>query len=169
MSNNYHIHVYLGVFVNGQQVALPAGVGMENPGAFGSGYPSYPNFIDAATCFYHIHVHDRSGIVHVEDPDPNNIPITGTMYTTTDLFNIWGITVNSSQFGPFSGPIRVFTSGQVYRGDDASTNFTTEASDLTYYGDDANDIPLYSHEVIYVEVGPTWPTTLPNVQFYLEY
>lgn len=172
MSNNYHVHVYLGLFVNGSQVALPAGVGMNNPGAFGSGDPSYPGFINSASCFYHIHIHDQSGIVHIEDPDPNAVPITGSLYTLQNLFDIWGITVNSGQFGPFSGggtPLRVFTTGQVFRGDcDSTATCTVPATDLTYYGDNPSSIPMYSHEVIFVEVGPTWPTTLPNIQFYTE-
>jgi hypothetical protein len=163
MSNNYHIHVYLGLYVNGKQVALPAGAGMENPGAPSNG------FVNTATCFYHIHTHDQSGIVHVEDPNPNNVPVTATLYTLKSFFDIWGITVDSNRFGPFSGPVRVFTSGQVYRGNDSNTNFVTPATDLTFYGTDPNSVALYSHEVIYVEVGPTWPATLPNVQFYLEY
>ncbi len=168
MSGNYHVHVYLGLYVNGQQVALPAGVGMENPGPPGSG-GGPPGFVNAATCFYHIHTHDQSGVVHIEDPDPSNVPITGTLYTLKNLFDEWGITVSANQFGPFSGPVRVFTSGQVYRGNDTGTNFTTEASDLTYWGSDATTVPIYSHEVIDVEVGPTWPTALPNVYFYVQY
>ncbi|HTU71031.1 MAG TPA: hypothetical protein VMF11_12015 [Candidatus Baltobacteraceae bacterium] len=161
MSNNYHIHVYLGIYVNGQQAALPIAIGMENPG------PPDDGFIDTATCFYHIHTHDSSGIVHVEDPDPNNIPITGTMYTVQNILDVWGITADSNHFGPFTGPVRVFTSGQVYRGD--SNNGLVPATDLTFYGTNPVTVPLYSHEVIDVEIGPTWPTTLPNVSFYLEY
>jgi hypothetical protein len=34
---------------------------------------------------------------------------------------------------------------------------------------DPNAIPLYSHEVIFLEVGPTYPTILPNVIFYSEF
>jgi hypothetical protein len=169
MSNNYHVHIYLGLFVNGSQVALPMGVGMENPGQPGiDGNP--PGFINTATCFYEIHTHDRSGIVHVESTDPTGAPITATLYTTQNLFDIWGITVNSGQFGPFSGPIRVFTSGQTFRGGcSTDASCTIPATDLTYYGSNASGIPMYSHEVIMVEVGPTWPTTLPNVRFYMEY
>lgn len=169
MSNNYHVHIFLGVYVNGNLTALPGGVGMDNPGAFGSGGGG-TGFINAATCFYHLHVHDRSGYVHVEDPDPNNVPITGTLYTLKELFDIWGISVNANQFGPFSGPVRVFTSGQTFRGGCSSTaTCTIPATDLTYYGSDATTVAIYSHEVIYIEIGPTWPTTLPNVEFYTEY
>ncbi len=159
MSNNYHVHFYLGIFVNGKQVATPAGIGMKNPHA-----PDSRGFVNYADCFYHIHTHDASGLVHVEDPNPQNLPITATMYTLKTMFDIWGVTVNSNQFGPFSGPVRVFTTGQLYRGD--SGNGTVPAKYLTFYGTDANNIPIYSYEVIFIEVGPTYPTTLPNVHFY---
>jgi hypothetical protein len=161
MSNNYHIHVFLAVYANGQLMALPTAIGMENPGAAVSG------FVNTATCFYHIHTHDSTDLVHVEDPDPNNIPITGTLYTVQQVLDIWGITTDANHFGPFTGPVEVFTSGQVYRGD--QNNQITPASDLTYWGTNAATVPLYSHEYIVVEIGPTYPTSLPNVQFYLEY
>ncbi|HTV93877.1 MAG TPA: hypothetical protein VMG98_14290 [Verrucomicrobiae bacterium] len=161
MSNNYHIHVFLGVYVNGTQMALPIAIGMQNPGAASDG------FIDTASCFYHIHTHDSSGLVHVEDPNPNNIPITGTMYTLQNVLDVWGITASANNFGQFSGPVEVFTSGQVFRGDDANSG-VVPATDLTYWGSNPNTVPLYSHEYIVVEVGPTYPTSLPGVFFYIE-
>ncbi len=161
MSNNYHIHIFLAVYVSGQLMALPSAIGMENPGAASAG------FINTATCFYHIHTHDSTDLVHVEDPDPNNIPITGTLYTLQQVFDIWGITTDANHFGPFTGPVEVFTSGQVYRGD--QNNQVTPASDLTYWGQNAATVPMYSHEYVVVEVGPTYPTSLPDISFYLEY
>ncbi|MGB6985831.1 MAG: hypothetical protein WBD74_07680 [Candidatus Aquilonibacter sp.] len=161
MSNNYHVHIFLGVYVNGQEMALPIAIGMENPGAPSAG------FINTATCFYYIHTHDSSGIVHIEDPNPNNVPMTGTIFTLQNVLDVWGVTTDAKHFGPFTGPVEVFTSGQVYRGD--QNNQLVPSTDLTYWGSNANTIPLYSHEVIYIEVGPTYPTTLPNVSFYLEY
>lgn len=156
MSDSYHVHFYLGLWVNGTQVAIPAGLGMFNP------QPAQNGFINAASCYYHIHTHDASGLVHIEDP--STAPITQSLYTLKNLFDEWGITVNGNQFGSFSGPVRVFTSGQIYRG--GAVNQTTPATDLTFYGSDATTVPLYSYEVIDVEVGPTFPTTLPNVYFY---
>ncbi len=161
MSNNYHVHIFLGVYYNGQLMALPEAIGMENPGAASAG------FVDSATCFYHIHTHDATDLVHVEDPDPSNVPITGTLYTLQQVLDVWGVTTDANHFGPFTGPVEVFTSGQVYRGD--QNNQVTPASDLTYWGQNAATVPLYSHEVIVVEVGPTYPTSLPDISFYLEY
>ena len=169
MSDNYHIHVWVGVYVNGVSVnfnptqALPIAIGMVDPGA-----PGPPGkFILTAHCFYHIHTHDSSGIVHVEDPDPSKTPRTGTLYTLKQLFDIWGITVNGTQVGSFIGPVRVLTSGQVYRGD--QNGGVVPASTYTLWSGDPNAIPLYSHEVIFLEVGPAYPAQLPNIAFYTEF
>ena len=159
MSSTYHVHVLLAVYVNGVQYALPSAIGMKNPGTAKNG------FINLADCFYWIHTHDSTGLVHIEDPSSNGAPLTQSLFTSKQIFDIWGITVNGNQFGPFTGPVRVFTSGQTYRGGTT----TVPASDYTYWSGDPNAIPLYSHEVIIVEVGPTYPTSLPNVDFSEEY
>ena len=161
MSNNYHVHFFLGLYVNGTQYAIPSGLGMKNS------QPPVNGFVNSAQCFYHIHTHDSSGIIHVEDPNTTSLPVTATKFTAKTLFDIWGITVNSNQFGPFSGPVRVFTSGQQYRGD--QNNGKVSASTLTFWGSDANSIPIYSHELIFIEVGPNYPASLPNVSFYTEF
>ena len=161
MSDNYHIHVWVGIYVNGTHYALPYALGMKNPGAPVKG------FVDTATCFYHLHTHDSSGIVHVEDTDPSKAPITASLFTLKDVFDIWGITVSSSQVGAFSGPVKVYTSGQVYRGN--QNGGLVPASTYTQWTLDPNAIPLYSHEVIFLLVGPTYPAQLPNVAFYTEF
>lgn len=159
MSDNYHIHAFIGVYNNGTLMALPAGVGMQNP------QPPANGFVDVASCFYHLHTHDQSGIVHIEDPNPGNIPISASMYTLKTLLDIWGITADANHFGPFQGPVRVFTSGAISR---ANSNGNTVAADtLTYFGSDPRSIPMYAHEVIFIEVGPNYPSSLPNVHFYV--
>ncbi len=162
MSGVYHVHAYVGLWVNGTQIAIPAGAGMVNPGP-----PDPTGFVNTASCFYHLHTHDSSGIVHIEDPDPRGVPITQSLYPLKNLFDEWGITVGPNQFGTFTGPVRVFTSGQIYRGGGSSVN--VPATDLTFYGNDPTSVPLYSHEVIDIEVGPIFPSKLPNVTFYMEY
>jgi hypothetical protein len=162
MSNVYHIHVFVGVYVNGVHYATPTTVGMYKP------QPHPKNgFTEYANCYYDVHLHDSSGIVHVESPDPLNVPITGSIFTTQQLFDEWGITVNSTQFGQFTGPLQVYTSGQVYDG--GPHNGTVYRSSYTLWTGDPNQIPLYSHEAIFFEVGPTYPTVLPNIVFYTEY
>lgn len=157
MPTNYHVHPLLALYVNGTQIALPRGLGMQNPGA-----PDASGFINTATCFYYLHTHDSSGILHIEDP--STTPISQSLYTLKTFLDIWGITAGPNNFGPFNGPVRVFTSGSTMQ-----AALTVNASQLSFYGTDPNQVPLYSHEYIVVEVGPTYPATLPNVQFYEEH
>lgn len=161
MSNNYHIHVFVGVIVNGAQYAMPIAIGMVKPGAAASG------FINAAQCFYFIHTHDSSGIIHVESTNPGGLPITSSIYTLKNLLDIWGMTVDRTHVGPFTGPVVVLTSGQIYRGDQNSG--VVPSSTYTFYGGDPNGIPLFSHEVIWLIVGPTYPASLDGVSFYTEF
>lgn len=162
MSRNYHIHVFMGLYVNGTEYAIPRGVGVV--------VPLNPNdqTIEYATkCFYSTHTHDSSGIVHVEDANggvyqrPDKTP----KYTTGQLFAVWGITVGASGFGQFSGPLEVFTSGQQYRALGTGTNRVISETLLQQWTGDPNAIPLYDHEVIWFLVGPNYPSALPNVDF----
>lgn len=146
--NAYHIHVFVGLIVNGHEVALPDGVGMKNPGADSSGV------VSSASCFYYLHTHDAAGIVHVEDP--SSASRKTALHTLGELFAIWG--------RPLSSWTTIYTSGQSYRGEGSQL-----VSNATYtaYGASASSMPLYAHEVIWLESGsPTIsPSQLPSVQF----
>jgi hypothetical protein len=48
----YHIHVHLTIWINGSQVAVPQAVGIA------------PD----SSCFYWLHTHDTTGVVHIEAP-----------------------------------------------------------------------------------------------------
>lgn len=161
--NGYHVHAYLGVFVNGVQYALPWGVGMKMPS-----HPDSRGFVDTAKCYYYTHIHDSSGIIHVEDINEAHSPNTVSLHKLGDLLDVWGLTVNANQFGPFQGPVRVYTSGQVFRGG-GGKNLTVPWTTLKLYNGDPHSVAIYSHEVIYVLVGPTFPKSLPNVNFYIEF
>ncbi len=158
MPNNYHVHVFLGVYNNGQLMAVPTGTGMLNPPK------PIDGFVNSADCFYYLHTHDSSGIIHIESP--LNVSTKQSVYTLKTYLDIWGITADANHFGPFQGPVRVFTSGQVFRGD--MNHGVVNATNYTYYGPDPTNVPLYSHEVIFIEVGPSYPA-LPNVSFYTEF
>jgi hypothetical protein len=164
MSDNYHVHAFVGLYVNGTEYAIPRGIGVVEP--------KDPNVLSinyATQCFYYVHTHDSTGVVHIEDPNNGLVetPPTSTNYTIQTLFDIWGVTVNQSQFGPFTGPVVVFTSGQQYRGNQNSG--TVPETTLTRWFGDPSAVPLYSHEVIWYLVGPTYPQSLPAVHFYEQY
>lgn len=170
MSNNYHVHAFVGLFVNGTQVVIPDAIGIVNPGGDSvDRYSGWPNQEIYGDCFYHIHTHDDTGLVHLEDPNVQNLSIQESMFTTGNLFDIWGVSVGAMQFGPFSGPVTVYTSGQFSRDHQCFSNGICEVGANMYqpWTGDPAQIPLYSHEVIWYEVGSGNPDAmhLPGVSF----
>ena len=148
LNENYHIHVFVGLIQNGHELALPDGIGMKNPGADSGGVTS------TASCFYYLHTHDASGIVHVEDP--STASRTTALHTLGQFFAIWG--------QPLGAWTTIYTSGQSYRGQ--GSQFVSNST-YTKYGGSPGSMPLYAHEVIWLESGsPTLgATALPGVQF----
>ena len=153
--DHYHVHAYLGILVNGTQVALPDQIGLYEPGAIANGYTS------TAHCYYYIHTHDASGMVHIEAPP--SIPLNSSIYSLEDVLDIWGFTVGPDNIGPFDGQVRAFVARVPLR--------TLTASNYTEFTGDPNTIALYSHEAIWLEVGPAFvvPPQLPAVTFFTEY
>lgn len=170
MSNNYHVHAFVGLFVNGQEIAISDAIGIVRAGGdVTDPYTGWPNQEIYGDCFYHVHTHDASGMVHLEDPDTQGVPTTGSMFDAGNMFDIWGLQVNAGQFGPFSGPVTVYTSGQFSRDHQCTSNGVCEVGSNMYtlWTGDPAKVPMYSHEVIWYEVGTGNPdvTHLPGVSF----
>ena len=92
-----HIHQHLDIYVDGHQVTVPAGVG-----------------IDPAAGYAPLHTHDPSGIVHVESP-------TVRSYTLGELFAVWGVRFTSTCLGGYCAgggrQLRMYVDGRPYQGD----------------------------------------------------
>src|SRR6266849_1203962 len=69
----FHIHSHLDIFVNGKPFTIPAQIGII-PGK----------------CFYWVHTHDESGVIHIESPVSRN-------YTLGQFFDIWNQKFNNTQ------------------------------------------------------------------------
>lgn len=162
MPNAYHVHAFIGMIVDGAQVALPDGAGMKGPGADGTFY-GVQNWTEYASCYYYLHTHDASGVVHIESPQ--NAPVTASLYTLGNFFDVWGMPLSSSQVGPYAGNVIAYVA-KVKAG-------TTQISRSSYqqYTGDLRAIPLYSHTSIWLETGPPYvaPAQLPVLNFYMEY
>lgn len=171
----YHVHAFLGIYYNGKEIALPDGVGFADPSGDGTfnGVPNWtqyaynPSNHSQPGCYYEMHTHDPSGVIHIESANAPPGGESDTKYTLGDFFAIWGIQENAMQFGPLSGPVTVYTSGQMARDSSGLVPSTT----YTLWSGDPSTIPLYSHEVVWILVGSGNPTgsSLPNVNFYEEY
>jgi len=92
-----HIHQHLDIYVDGRPIPVPALIG-----------------IDPAVGFAPLHVHDTSGVIHVESP-------TVRGYTLGQFFAVWGVRLTPSCLGGYcaSGDrrLRVYVDGAPRRGD----------------------------------------------------
>ncbi len=129
MPDEYHVHTHVSIFLNGDHIALPQDVGIHRISA------------EEGRCFYPIHTHDGTGLVHVEATGP------GT-FTLGQLFQIWGRPLANTDIGGITGlPIEVFV---------------TDDGVVSRAEDNWDDIELTSHREITIQIG-TPITEIPNV------
>jgi hypothetical protein len=123
----YHVHAHVAIFVNGQQVRIPAGAGIVPPRV--SQQLPGGTFVDAGNtdCLYWLHVHANDGIIHIESP-------TKQSFFLGQFFDVWGQPLGPNQVGPMSGNVVAFENGKVFTGN-------------------PRDIPLLPQAVIQLDVG----------------
>ena len=121
---DYHVHAQLEVFVDGQQVDVPAAIGIviEDPGVkefegeLGTGYGGIdPEEGCENPCISPLHTHDPDGVIHTESPiaEPN---------TLGQFFIEWGVTLDAECVADFCSPetpIEVSVDGEPYEGNPA--------------------------------------------------
>jgi hypothetical protein len=121
----YHIHAHLTLLVDGDPVLVPAGIGIAPPRETQQG------FVTGGKCFYWLHTHDVSGIIHIESP-------TAQIYTLGQFFAVWGQPLSATQVATFqidsAKPLRAFVNGQAFDGP-------------------PEQIPLNAHTLVTLEVG----------------
>ena len=98
-----HIHAHLSLFYNGQQVAIPYGIGIVQPFRVTNG------FVGVGSGIYWLHTHDATGIIHVESPDART-------YTLGQFFDIWGEPLEAGNVAGLQGPVRAFVDGKPFTG-----------------------------------------------------
>lgn len=103
----YHVHAHLSLFVNGEQIAIPAGLGVVNP-VYANGYVNF----DLTKCFYEIHTHDATGVIHLHANAGANRPLT-----LGQVFDVWGQTLSRDDVAGQRGTVTVFVDQARYDGD----------------------------------------------------
>lgn len=161
MSNNFHHHTHLSIFVGTAQMILPMAIGMYQPDPTNTaGFPP-GTYVNGATCFDELHVHDQSGIIHQE------FVTAPSTITLGNFLDVWGVTLNAVSFGPFNGTtyngnVVVYTTQY---GDGINNPPTSQP---VLFTGDPNTIPLQQHEEISVFVNPVYGSggnTIPNYEF----
>ena len=111
----YHVHAHLTIFVNGQQVAVPALIGID----------------EQKPCIYWLHTHDNTGVIHIEAPSQKQ-------FTLGEFFDVWGQPLSATQLlgntADASHQVRAFVGGQPYTGDPRSVPLTAHADIVLEFG-----------------------------------
>ena len=116
-----HLHAHLDVFVNGEPVEVPAGIGIditdpgvrrfEDPGGIGYGGIELCD----KPCISPLHTHDTTGVLHTEAPEN----VTNSL---GEFFVEWDVQLDERCVGVFCEPeasIAVYVDGERYVGDPA--------------------------------------------------
>jgi hypothetical protein len=118
-----HIHAHLDIFINGQPYTIPSQIGITDK------------------CFYWLHTHDESGVIHIESPVAKD-------YTIGQFFNIWNKKFSNTQIldNIVNGKntLNVYVNGNKVN---AAVNY--------------RDIKLKAHDEIAIVYGKP-PSTIPS-------
>jgi len=126
-----HVHAHLTLIADSVQRAIPMAVGTPDPFVI-------DNIVVAARCFYWLHTHDATGIIHLEAPNSSTL-------TLGNFFAIWGQPLSRMNVGGFQGDVVAYV-------------------DSTRYDGDLTAIPITAHEQITLIVGGV-PAEIPVYQF----
>lgn len=98
-----HVHAHLSLFYRGNQIAVPAAIGIVRP------FHSKHGFVGDGEGFYWLRTHDETGIIHIESPDDR-------IYTLGNFFDIWGRPLSNDNVAGLIGTVRAFIDGKRYSG-----------------------------------------------------
>jgi hypothetical protein len=114
-----HIHQHLDIFIDGKQVPVPPEIGIND----GAGFISP------------IHVHDDTGIIHVESP-------TVQTFTLGQFFDVWGVEFTGQSIGGYAADaqsgkkLQIFVNGTLYQGDPRTLALAAHQEIAVVYGTD---------------------------------
>jgi len=149
-----HTHAHLDVFVDGVQIAVPSGIGIDIAAPAGVSTEATDDgtgtsyFVSqcAEACLSPLHTHEPGGVIHTESIEPEIEP-----FTLGQFFTEWGVRLSASCVGDYCTSdtnIAVYVNGEKVDGNPA-------------------DIPLASHDEIAVIIG-TAPSTIPSEHNFLD-
>jgi hypothetical protein len=139
----YHVHAHLDVFVDGEPIAVPAGIGInihdpevrrfeEPDGSIGYGGIKGCR----KPCISPLHTHDGTGIIHTESatPEPN---------TLGQFFTEWGVRLSESCVGEYCSPepIAFYVDGKPYTQDPRALELTERQQIAIVIGTPPPEIP----------------------------
>lgn len=149
-----HTHAHLDVFVDGVQVPVPSGIGIDIAAPEGISHETTDDgtgtshFVSECVeaCLSPLHTHEPGGLVHTESIEPDHEP-----FTLGQFFTEWSVPLSESCVGDYctsDTSVAVYVNGDKQDGNPA-------------------DIPLAAHAEIAVIIG-TAPDEIPSEWTFLE-
>ncbi len=113
-----HIHQHLDLYINGEVVPVPRDIAIN----------------EAKGWLSQIHVHDTTGIIHVESPYE-------AVFTLGQFFDVWGVKFTRDTIGGYTADaahaLRVYVNGELYNGDPRMLELAPQQQITIVYGTEA--------------------------------
>jgi hypothetical protein len=136
-----HRHSHLDVFVDGEPVLVPAGIGIDitNPGVRTFSDPLAYGGIEECDepCISPLHTHDETGILHTE-------AAADDLLTLGQLFTEWGVRLEDGCVGDFCDDdtdIAFYVDGERYEADPAAIELEDQREIAVVIGTPPEAIP----------------------------
>lgn len=123
----WHKHMLISIYSNGKRLGFPDGIGRVHAGCYHA---------------YEMHVHDVTGIVHMEADTPRNFKLG-------DWFLLWQQPLGRDGTAGLAGPVRFYI---------------IENGKITRWDGDPAEIPMVAHREILIVTG-TPLVTVPKYQW----
>jgi hypothetical protein len=138
-----HYHAHLTILYKGTPVTVPHGIGI--PGAQLDPNSQTP-YVATGTCFYWLHTHDDSGVIHIEAPQSD----ANRQFTLGNFFAIWGQPLSTGKVATLKvgkgEQMKVWVDGKPYSGDPSR-------------------VVLKAHQQVVIEIGPPFTDPPPGYTF----
>jgi hypothetical protein len=141
---DFHVHAHLDVFVNGEPVEVPGGIGIniDDPavktleGDTGVAYGGIDPPCEEP-CISPLHTHEADGVLHTESAveEPN---------TLGQFFIEWGVELSAECVGGYCNPeasIQVFVDGELSPGDPAEIQLVDGREIAIVIGSPPQEVP----------------------------
>ena len=142
---DYHVHAHLDVFVNGEPVEVPGGIGIDitDPAVqefddpSGTSWGGIPEEGCDDPCISPLHTHGSDGVLHTESAidRPN---------TLGEFFIQWGVVLDAGCVGGYCEPdavIAIYIDGEAYEGDPADIELVDRREIAIVIGSPPDEIP----------------------------
>ena len=141
----YHIHAHLDVFVDGQPVQVPPGIGiniddpavLEFSGPLGPGYGGLKPPGCEQPCISELHTHDPDGILHTESE-------TAESHTLGQFFTEWDVPLTQECVADYCAPdteIAFYVDGEPFEGDPTTIEIANHREIAIVIGTPPAEIP----------------------------